>query len=331
LEVAALIQDMHYLAAWFQTQRRDPRSQALVDAVEAHLDSARYYLSRRFGANPISILGHLEAAQADLLQLAPLSYVRGSLPRFVMQARGALDADDLQLRRLENLEKNEHELNEEERQTIIACLKGAGEHVRRKQSRLQSFRNVIVATASFLLFLALVLGVASFRQPTLIPICFVRNVEGHVTIACPAAQSSPFPDIASGEPIEDIDAEIQQTVSPRDVLLVEFVGLLAAAIAAALAIRNLRGTSDPYGIPVALAFLKLPTGALTAVFGLILIRAGLVPGIETLDTSAEIIAWALVFGFGQQLFTGVVDRQARSVLEQSGASDYPSDRTAPPQ
>jgi hypothetical protein len=244
-----------------------------------------------------------------------------------------LGADDLQLRRLENLEKNahDHELNEEERQTIIACLKGAGESVRRKQSRLQSFRNVIVATASFLLFLALVLGVATFRQPTLIPICFVRNVEGHVMIACPAEQSNPFPDTASGEPVEDIDAEIQQTVSPRDVLLVEFVGLLAASIAAALAIRNLRGTSDPYGIPVALAFLKLPTGALTAVFGLILIRAGLVPGIESLDTSAEIIAWALVFGFAQQLFTGVVDRQAQSVLEQSGASDYPSDRTAPHQ
>ena len=124
---------------------------------------------------------------------------------------------------------------------------------------------------------------------------------------------------------------MELTPRPQDILLVEFVGLLAAALAAALAIRHVRGTSDPYSIPLALAFLKLPTGALTALLGLVLIRAGLVPGIDSLDSSAEVIAWALVFGYAQQLFTGVVDRQARSVLEQSDASPHPTRSNGVPQ
>ena len=33
-----------------------------------------------------------------------------------------------------------------------------------------------------------------------------------------------------------------------------------------------------------------------------------------LDTSAQILAWALVFGYAQQLFTRLVDQKAHSVL-----------------
>jgi hypothetical protein len=128
--------------------------------------------------------------------------------------------------------------------------------------------------------------------------------------------------------VKDVAVVVEETVSPRDIPFVEFVGLLAAALAAAIAIRNIRGSSDPYSLPVALAFLKLPTGALTALIGLVLIRAGLVPGITTLESSAQIIAWALVFGYAQQIVTGVVDRQARSVLEQSGSSAQLPTRSA---
>jgi hypothetical protein len=58
-----------------------------------------------------------------------------------------------------------------------------------------------------------------------------------------------------------------------------------------------RGSADPYSIPVALAMLKLPTGALTAFLGLLLVKAAFVPGLSGLDSSAQIIAWAVVFGY----------------------------------
>jgi hypothetical protein len=44
-------------------------------------------------------------------------------------------------------------------------------------------------------------------------------------------------------------------------------------------------------------------------------RGQFVPGLSALDTSAQILAWALVFGYAQQLFTRFVDQQAHSVLD----------------
>ena len=43
-------------------------------------------------------------------------------------------------------------------------------------------------------------------------------------------------------------------------------------------IRNLRGTSTPYDVPVALALLKVPLGAFTAILGLVAIQGELRPG-----------------------------------------------------
>ena len=101
----------------------------------------------------------------------------------------------------------------------------------------------------------------------------------------------------------------------------ELVGLLAASIAAAHGLRSIRGTSTPFGLPVAIAVLKLPTGALTAFLGLLLMRGGFMPGLSALDTSAQILAWALIFGYGRQLFTRLVDQQAHSVLDAVGGAD----------
>jgi hypothetical protein len=325
LDAAASVQDMHFLSRWFQAQNADPNSQKLVEAIDAQLNSVQYCLSRRFGMKPTSILGYLQAAQANLLRLAPLSYVRSSLPSLVVQARRALDADDPRLIKLVDLSE-EAKLEADAREIVIWCFEGASEQARRAESRVNSFRNVIVATASSLLFLAISLAVVGIRNPTLLPICFARNVNNQITIACPGGESDPFVESLGrqgsepGTTVRSLDDAINQSVRRFDIAFIEFVGFVAAALAAALAIRKVRGSSDPYSLPLALAFLKLPTGALTAVFGLVLIRAGLVPGIDSLDSSAEIIAWALVFGYAQQLFTGVVDRQAESVLEQSGAS-----------
>jgi hypothetical protein len=126
--------------------------------------------------------------------------------------------------------------------------------------------------------------------------------------------NGPEGDAAEAE-TEDIDTVLTNTVSRGDIALVELIGFAAAAIAAAAAIRHVRGSSEPYGIPIALALLKLPTGAVTAFVGLLLMRGGFVPGLSALDTSAQILAWALIFGYSQQLFTRLVDQKGHSVLD----------------
>jgi hypothetical protein len=106
-----------------------------------------------------------------------------------------------------------------------------------------------------------------------------------------------------------------------DIALIEGVGLLAAAVAAAGSLSGLGSTATPFRIPLALAVLKLPTGALTAILGLLLMRGGFVPGLGALDTPAQVIAWAIILGYAQQLFTRFVDRYAAAQLDNFGRSE----------
>jgi hypothetical protein len=113
-------------------------------------------------------------------------------------------------------------------------------------------------------------------------------------------------------------------------VVVELVGLTAAALAATATIRRLKGSSERYGLPVALAALKLPTGAITAFLGLLLMRGQFVPGLTALDTSAQILAWALLFGYAQQVFTRLADQQGQNVLNSVRRANRPQTNTAPP-
>jgi hypothetical protein len=125
------------------------------------------------------------------------------------------------------------------------------------------------------------------------------------------------------------DDAIKQAARRGDLFLVEVIGLTAAAVAAAVAIRGIRGSSEAVHLPVLLAVLKLPMGAITAFLGLLLIRGQFVPGLSALDTSAQILAWALVFGYAQQLFTRFVDRQGQSVLDSVRGADQRNEPIPP--
>jgi hypothetical protein len=52
------------------------------------------------------------------------------------------------------------------------------------------------------------------------------------------------------------------------------------------------------------------------------LRGDFVPGLTALDSTPQIIAWAAIFGASQQLFTGMVDRQAATVLDAIGGKTY---------
>jgi hypothetical protein len=104
---------------------------------------------------------------------------------------------------------------------------------------------------------------------------------------------------------------------PLDIALVAFLGMLGGALSAAVAIRHLRGSTPPYGLSVALSLLKLPAGALTAVAGLLLVHGRFIPGLSDLDTSGQILAYAVALGFAQQVATQFVDRRAREVLSRT--------------
>jgi hypothetical protein len=232
-----------------------------------------------------------------------------------------------------------------ERGTIVSTVRAASSECLREQLRVRSFRNVVVITALLMALLAVGVALTGAIDKTLVPLCFAPNESGNeVVVVCPTAQSGPFIPLqadraeqaggtrragATGPPVLDIDDVVAMTARPWDLLVVELVGLTAAAIATAAAISRIKGSSERYGLPVALAALKLPTGAITAFLGLLLMRGQFVPGLSALDSPAQILAWALVFGYAQQLFTRLVDQQGQTVLNSVRSADSPQPSRGP--
>lgn len=364
--------ELESLCAW--VRGNDPRANCdpLAEAIPLHLKAARqaakaarlrpkrWVRGFRRGALHERAMSNLDAAEADILSLAPPDYLLGQMPCLLRNVRchlvptdprrqemeriarrlGLDDADHPELTNLtdEERDKKLKKTVEQERGTIVAVTRGARSAALREQVRLRSFRNVVVSTTLLMTLLAIGVAITGWLRPTMIPLCFAPEESGQAVVVCPTGQSAPFSttrqSVTNPQSLSttftDIDDAIQQTATPRDLLVVELVGLTAAAVAAVATIRKLRGSSERLGLPVALAALKLPTGAITAFLGLLLMRGQFVPGLSALDTSAQILAWALVFGYAQQLFTRLVDQQGQTVLDNVRGADTPQPSPSPP-
>lgn len=333
---------------------------SLHDAIVHHLDEAvaataprpKWWQLPRTGARMAAAIGNLDAAEAHLLQLAPPTYLLGRVPGVLNDVRRHLAAEDPRRKELEHIAKNllvadkgaedvdgdqdpRLAIVQRERSKIVSAVRAASSAALREQVRLRSFRNVLVATTGAMTVVAGSMIVVGWATPATIPLCFAPEAAGLTTVVCPTEQVGPIASTGTRAQAtsdatagvfavdeDDIDELLGSTAKRHDIAVVELIGLTSAAIAAAGAIRRVRGSSEPYGIPYILALLKLPTGAVTALLGLLLMRGGFVPGLSALDTSAQILAWAIVFGYAQQLFTRLVDQQAHSVLDsvRGGAS-----------
>jgi hypothetical protein len=336
-QALARVAELRSLTAWLAAQEGvDPRTApALETSANAHLDAAdaaakgegiRSWWARRAawvsGAEVERAMSNTEAAEADLLRLAPLSVLRGAMPSLLVTVTKHLEGTDARRTKLEELARKAEDkaLDERDREVIVRAVRGSTSEGRRVVSRVRSFRNVLLVTAGILAAVAVVLGIIVANHPTALPICFAPD---DTKVVCPTAEN-PLPARGTAQATPgQIDRVTADTVNSGDIWLVLGLGTVAAAVAAAAALRSIRGTSTPYSLPVALALLKLPTGALTALLGLLLMRGNFVPGLSALDTSAQIVAWAIIFGYAQQLFTRLVDRQAHAVLDDVGNSSQP--------
>jgi hypothetical protein len=324
--------ELRTLASWAraETDEPDPVADALAAGIMGHLDtvrdagSRRARRARRTGADVERVMTNLDAAEIDLLRLAPYSWARAQMPSILAHVRRHLDERDPRRLQVEQIAARAltSALTPADRGMVIAAARAASSEQRRGVHRVRSLRNILAVAIAMLVFGAVAFAVVGLAQPTWIPLCF--NPEG--AVVCPTSETVLPLDATRAE----IDATLRSTTSRIDIPLIELVGLIAAAVAAATALGGLRQTTGAYDFPLMLAVLKLPTGALTAVLGLLLMRAGFVPGLSALDSSAQIIAWAVLLGYSQQLFTRVVDKSTQSVLAEVSATVRPTDGGNPP-
>jgi hypothetical protein len=336
-EARARAMEIQALSAWVDQlppdERGEPRAEAdrrLAESIRKHVQevqiAARGEEARmRTAARLARATSHVHAAEADLLRRAPRTYVKGELPNLEAHVRRHLPADDPRRVRVEDLARPDNlknpgwNLSETERESLIAAVRAASSAAAREQQRVRSFSRIIWAASGLMFAIAVLVAIVGFRAPEFLALCFQPQQDE--VLVCPTRES-PLPVDGNGNDLRDVDEVVAETVRPSDVPLVEFIGMVAAGVTGAVALRRLRGSSTPFAIPVALNVLKLPTGALTAFLGLLLMRGGFVPGLTALDSAPQIIAWAVLFGASQQLFTGLVDRQAQSVLDSIGGKTY---------
>jgi len=267
---------------------------------------------------------NLHAAEALIVGLYDWDEVEAETPEAIARVEAGLGRDDLRKTAAEELLRDADpplalpQAKAQLRKTIEIGHAAAD----RDHSRLRSFRNAVVAAAFLLALLVTLFGMYVWFNDAKIPLCFTPpNAENQPpTWVCPTGEYEWDPDTPT----------VHGDTSSHDVVLVGLLGIMGGAFSAAVAIRNLTGTSTPYDVPLALAALKVPLGALTAIGGLIALQGDFVPGLSELDSQGQILAYALVFGYAQQLLTGLLDKRAESLLAAAPGKEKSVDRPDQP-
>ena len=168
-----------------------------------------------------------------------------------------------------------------------------------QQSQVRNFRGVLLGTFLGLFILVVVLGIVGTMHPSYFPLCW-KPSKGRMI--CPSGGHQP---------------------SSADLPLILALGGVGAALAVALNLAGLKPVGVRYSLSVAQGLLKIAFGALTAMLGIIIVRTQTsVSGF--LGSQAGLLTAAVIFGYSQQLFTRLIDRQASSLLSAASPATAPS-------
>ena len=291
-----------------------------ADAVLHHLEIARA-ASRRGARRPFrgfrdqwrgtsvdQAYRNLHTAKVFMVDLLPDVDVDAQIPDVTARLTTVMDRNDPRRVQAERALRSREAIVR--RAALKQAMETAYDASDEEYTRVGDFRNIILLTAAIITGFMWILAFVVAANPQSLPLCFTPTASS----AVPASDQP-------GAPETVCPSGAGQPSSAGDVLIVTGLGAIGGGLAALLAIRNLRGTSTPYSLPVALAVLKVPAGALTAVAGLLLLGGGFAPGFSNLDSQRQILAYALIFGYAQQLATRLVDDRAQSVLDRVPSKD----------
>ncbi|WP_439678506.1 hypothetical protein [Embleya sp. MST-111070] len=298
--------------------------QILADRALESLGEAKEALGHEHGRPAAHIAvaqTQLDVAYIFLLRLLTLEDMTAHLPGIVAFIKEHLPLGDERRAHVDEIALSVRAgdtLTENQREVLVDASTVAHQVHLKEKLRVRSFAHIVFGVTAALAIIAALIAMAGAASPGTVPLCF--NPTGIGIVCATATAPAPAGAAANGERVDgrSLDQMYADVATQWDYPVVELVGLVAAAVAAAASLRRIHGTSTPYNVPVALALLKLPTGALTALLGLLLMRGDFIPGLSALDSSAQIIAWAVIFGYAQQLFTRFVDNQAQLVLNSVG-------------
>lgn len=293
---------------------------ALIEGMRSHLEKARAAADEDFGwrkpwsgsAAREGVCSNIRNAEVLLIQLVSDDEASGRVSEVMALVKDHLDADDprrvrlaLRLRPIIS-----GDVTASDRDLMARALDAAYCSLDDELARVRSLRNILWAATVLVLMGVVNLALYGWFSPASLSLCFSpQGGSGDkVTVVCPTSEHYNRP----------ADTDASTLAGATDILTVEIAGLAGAALTVIASLRRIRGTDSPYMLPLASAVLKLPTGALSAFLGLLLIRGAFVPGLSDLDSRAQVLAWAAAFGAAQHLVTRLVDDRAQMTLSEVG-------------
>ncbi|MGV4891944.1 hypothetical protein ACSR0Z_36390 [Streptomyces viridosporus] len=285
-----------------------PHEEKIVRKARTHLGAAREAVQsgriKRFtGAAADRALANVHEAEVAILRIIPESEIEGKGVYVLSRARLHLDEGDMGLQQLEaavlDPEGGRKKLDPRDRELVALMLHAAYQAEEAERARVRSFTQIVVTAAVILWVIAVCLGVWGAAAPDVSQLFCFR----------------PEPGAPSGSNAGKDVCPLGYSVTPGGVLFLEFIGLAAAAVAGAVSLKRVRGTSGPYHVATGLIVLRLPIGALTAAAGILLMSGKFFPGLTRLDTPTQVVAWAFAFGILQESVTRAVDRQGQHLLD----------------
>jgi len=298
-----MTEDQRHLAVVYRAATEHAKE---AEKCGSRLSSPRQWLN---GSMIEAAWAEIHEADVQLIELYTDDHLIGRMPEVLGTVRAYLPPEDTRRAALEEWWQKfggAGAVDHEHRELVATTLRAAYLYGDTEHGRVRGFRNVLLGMAVAITVLLVGIGIVGLISAHSVSLCFTKAVESTTTTTTPA---KPMLICPTG------DRDASNGPSGWDVFLVELVGLLGASLAGVRAIANSRKVATPYSLTVTQAALKAATGATTAVVGLLFLSAGIVPGLSQLQSQAAILAYAMVFGYAQQLLTGIIDQRANDVLQ----------------
>jgi hypothetical protein len=254
----------------------------------------------------------LHEAEWRLLAVMRPEEVLSRLPWYLYSARGQLGAQDERVREVGAILDDarhpywhparlqvtrtpqthaSYRLSSRERLAVARMVRDAYRVSDEQYAATRAFRNRIImmtVTAAAVLLL-IVLG------------AYVWNLS-----LAPTSQSLPTgePSVWEGSPLPE---------GASAVLAVALFGAVGALLSGIHAVAQSGGSRNPFALAWWQAWLKLPTGSLSAMVGVLALQSRAFPAIPATRWS-ELLVWAVVFGAAQQTVTRFVDQRVRGLV-----------------
>lgn len=288
-------------------QRLAKKAHSLLDAARDAAESWPRWRFWTLGAAKDRASASIHEVELILLQITPADELGWRGPGVLALGRQHLRGDDPRLLLLEErLRDNDNQLGADFRELAAGVLHAANHTEEKEIARVRNFQHALVLAFFMMSAIVLFFIYSGYQNSTALAdkLCFEPPAP---TVADPGATEKVCP----------LNTREGGAVIPvgGDVLLVASLGAGAAALAGAAAMHKMRGSAVPYRVPMALLLLRVPVGALSALLGLVLIHGEFIPGLSALDSPAQISAWAVIFGIGQEALTRMLDKQGNILMD----------------